>query len=200
MGNHLFLLLSISELNVKNTLNTPYAENAKRHSEGQIRGIVRAEIRAALNASLVTKFSSARETGGAAEPEAKTFVVTTGWIKANATPAGGYRAEQLKLIGVRYPLASGWMGTAYGRAITEADRQKFESYHHGHGATNKSKAILAAGIKVGKDSGEFGRTECKSGYLVDCDCDVLPWEDCEHSLAAASDRQAAAEMTQHNLF
>jgi hypothetical protein len=129
----------------------------------------------------------------------KPFVVTTGWIKANATPAGGYKAEQLKLIGVRYPLASGWMGTAYGRAISEADRLKFESYHHGHDATKKSKALLAAGVKVGKDSGEFGRTECQSGYLVDCDCDVLPWEDCEHSIAA-SDRQAAAEMTARNLF
>lgn len=74
----------------------------------------------------------------------KTFVVTTGWIKANATPAGGYKAEQLKLIGLRYPLVSGWMGAANGRAISEADRLKFESYHHGHGATKKSKAILAA--------------------------------------------------------
>lgn len=146
-----------------------------------------------LSAEADRILKSARiSSAGEREAGDKTFVVTTAWIRANATPAGGYRAEQLKLIGVRYPLLPGWMGTAYGRAISIADKQKFEAFHTGYKATNKSKAVMQAPRQVEKDSGSFGQTQA-TGAVLGCGCThVLPWEDCEHTDAMSA--AAAAEM------
>ena len=90
------------------------------------------------------------------------FKVTDEWITKHATVKGGYKAEQLKLIGVRWPPKKGWKRTASGKHITEEDRIKFESY---------SQTVLPV----------------VSGDLepAPCGCYVLPWEDCEHTDDAA---------------
>ena len=146
-----------------------------------------------LSAEADRILKSARiSSAGEREVSGKAFMVTPEWIRANATPAGGYKAEQLKLIGVRYPLLPGWMGTAYGRAISIADKQKFEAFHTGYKATNKSKAVMQAPRQVEKDAGSFGKTK-PTGGVFDCGCThVQPWEDCEHTDAASA--AAAAEM------
>lgn len=95
------------------------------------------------------------------------FRITSEWIRSNATPAGGYKNEQLAAIGLRTPLESGWMRKAEGKLITQADRQKFESFHTGYKPSKKSKAVLD--LKTTKP------------FTPMCDCDVLPWEDCEHT-------------------
>ena len=146
-----------------------------------------------LSAEADRILKSARiSSAGEREAGDKAFMVTADWIRANATPAGGYKAEQLALIGVRYPLVSGWMGAAYGRGISIADKQKFEAFHTGYKATNKSKAVMQAPRLVEKDSGSFGQTK-PTGGIVECGCThVLPWEDCEHTEATSA--AAAAEM------
>lgn len=148
--------------------------------------------RLSAEADRILKSARVCSPGGREVAGDKTFVVTTAWIQANATPAGGYKAEQLKLIGVRYPLISGWMGTAYGRAISIADKQKFEAFHTGYKATKKSKAVMQAPRQVEKDSSSFGQTQATGG-VVDCGCThVQPWEDCIHTDAMSA--AAAAEM------
>ena len=119
------------------------------------------------------------QAGAKHEKKKKTFSVTTEWIKQNATPAGGYKAEQLRLIGIRYPLRAGWMLAAGGLEITKEAREKFESFHHGYKATKKSKSVLASHAR---NTQSFGTT---TSEVEGCGCDVLPWEDCEHTDRAA---------------
>lgn len=128
----------------------------------------------------------ARETG--------MHLVTVEWIKANATPAGGYKAEQVRLIGLRYPLQHGWMQNAAGRLITMESKRKFEAFHGGYKATKKSHSVMASLLP--EDSAEPGSPRravsgdtyaiTRSAPVQSCGCtDVLPWEDCEHTDAEA---------------
>ena len=71
------------------------------------------------------------------------FYVTVDWINRNSTPAGGYKHAQLRAIGVPIPPMSGWPIKAAGKLITEEQKLKFESFHHGFKATKKSKNAMA---------------------------------------------------------
>jgi hypothetical protein len=71
------------------------------------------------------------------------FVVTKEWIAANATPAGGYKNEQLRIISVQIPARAGWPARAEGRVITTEQKLKFEAFHEGYKATKKSKTVMA---------------------------------------------------------
>lgn len=97
------------------------------------------------------------------------FRVTEDWISRHPTKNGGYKASQLRLIGVSWPPKHGWKRRASGRLISMEDKEKFESY-----------GLLATPVTGNSSSVES------------CGCDVLPWEDCEHTEAAI--QQAMAEM------
>lgn len=126
--------------------------------------------------------------------------VSVEWIKQNATPAGGYKADQVKLLGISYPLAHGWMQSADGKIISNEARRKFESFHEGYKASKKSRAVM--------ESPEMRKPRPiqKQAFFVEpcavvntppvagCNCDVLPWEDCEHTV---DDREAQAMLDRH---
>lgn len=111
------------------------------------------------------------------------FRVTQDWIRANATPAGGYKNEQVRLLGLRYPLKHGWTKQCEGRMITNEDRLKFESFHAGYKATKKSTAVMAHVVR---------QTDVST--VAHCGCDVLPWDDCEHTV---DDSEAMAMLKAH---
>jgi len=56
------------------------------------------------------------------------FTVTEDWITRNCTKRGGYKAMQLRLIGVYWPLKHGWKQRANGKQITLEAKAAFESY------------------------------------------------------------------------
>lgn len=97
------------------------------------------------------------------------FRVTEDWITRHPTKNGGYKASQLRLIGVSWPPKHGWKKRASGRLISMDDKDRFESY----------------GVQ---------RSAITHGNSIDtsCGCDVLPWEDCEHTEAAT--QRAMEEM------
>lgn len=132
-------------------------------------------------ADQILKSGRAQHADQGSRKEAGSHRVTVEWIKQNATPAGGYKAAQVRLIGVNYPLPHGWMQKAEGRIISGEAKRKFESFHEGYKATNKSKAVLAA-VKE------------RSITVAGCNCDVLPWEDCEHTV---DDAEAEAMLKLH---
>ena len=70
------------------------------------------------------------------------FEVTVDWINQNATPAGGYKNEQLRIIGVPIPPMRGWPRSINGKLITQDQKLKFEAFHHGFKATKKSKSAM----------------------------------------------------------
>lgn len=119
------------------------------------------------------------------------FTVTTEWIKANATPAGGYKAAQVKLIGVKYPLPHKWMQKSEGRKITQDARKAFEAFHAGFKATAKSKAAMRQQKDAPAKADDLSLPSSWPTIIQftpeqqTCNCNVLPWEDCEHTELAA---------------
>jgi len=131
---------------------------------------------------------------------AELFTITTEWIKANATPAGGYKAAQVKFIGIQYPLPNKWMRERHGKQITQESRKAFESFHAGYMATSKSKRIMHhqenAQVVVERPVNKQkriieGEIYATTGGRIKpiCTCNALPWEDCKHT-----DQQANTEM------
>jgi hypothetical protein len=82
--------------------------------------------------------------------------VTIEWIQGNKTKAGGFKREQLAAIGVTWPPKQGWPARCAGKWITDEQKAKFESF---------------AGPKV----------NITGVFQPSCLCNVLPWEDCEHT-------------------
>lgn len=68
----------------------------------------------------------------------ETFVVTAAWIHDNSTPAGAWRARQLRLLGVEWPPAAGWIERVSGMSIAVSSRQQFEQ--DGKGCTDAQRA------------------------------------------------------------
>lgn len=97
----------------------------------------------------------------AAPTTSRMFTVTRDWIDANKTPAGSWKAKQLRAIGVAWPPAAGWPERSEGKQITQAARQVFESF---------------AGDPVSKTT-----HPAPAQVRAYCDCDVLPWENCIHT-------------------
>jgi hypothetical protein len=89
------------------------------------------------------------------------FRVTEDWITRNATRRGGYKAAQLKAIGVSWPPAGGWKRRASGKLITLDAKEVFESYAGGNPVTGPSV------------------------FVPLCNCTTPPWEECEHTDALA---------------
>ena len=58
------------------------------------------------------------------------FQVTNRWIHDFvATPPAGWKAKQLKTIGVPWPPPNGWAKALDGSMITQEARRAFESFH-----------------------------------------------------------------------
>lgn len=98
------------------------------------------------------------------------FEITEDWIARNPTKAGGYKASQLRLIGVSWPPKHGWKKRASGRLITPEAKAEFESYGNGSDSVITGPAV----------------------FVPLCNCTTPPWEDCEHTDALA--QIAMAEM------
>ena len=92
----------------------------------------------------------------------KMFTITEDWIARNPTKRGGYKASQLRLIGVSWPPVHGWKRRASGKLITLEAKAAFEAYGEGAESVTVSSAVVLA-----------------------CNCTTPPWEDCEHTDALA---------------
>jgi len=105
-----------------------------------------------------------------AQPELATglFTVTHAWINQFKTPAGAWKAKQLRAIGVPWPPRAGWPERVEGTQITQVNRRLFESFaceelpSHGFGPSDTTRPAIPK---------------------PNCDCDVPPWEDCIHTKA-----------------
>ena len=97
------------------------------------------------------------------------FRVTEDWITRHPTKNGGYKAAQLRIIGVKWPPKHGWKKRAAGSLITMQQKEMFESF---------SGPLVPVTVSVVQEE--------------TCNCDVPPWEDCEHTEYAA--HQAMLEM------
>jgi hypothetical protein len=58
----------------------------------------------------------------------RTFLVTDRWLLAHSTTGEtGWNRKQLHVLGVSWPLSSGWKRDLTGTRITDAQRRRFES-------------------------------------------------------------------------
>ena len=62
-----------------------------------------------------------------APADAKTFVITEEWLRAN-TNFGAVNAKQLKAIGLSWPPKNGWLQNMVGKVISIEEKLKFERY------------------------------------------------------------------------
>ena len=62
-----------------------------------------------------------------ARAQPRTFEVSAGWIHRHRTPAGGWTAKALMVLGVAWPPAPGWVQRVEGKLLTEHERRVFES-------------------------------------------------------------------------
>ena len=85
------------------------------------------------------------------------FRVTSTWINQHKTKAGGFKKVQVIGIGIHWPLKQGWTVRAHGMWITDKQKEFFESFG--------GPAVPVTG----------------PNDIESCLCDVLPWEDCEHT-------------------
>lgn len=54
------------------------------------------------------------------------FIITKDWLIANSTKRGGYTKAQIKAVGLKYPLLSGWMNELIDKKITTRQASDFE--------------------------------------------------------------------------
>ena len=77
---------------------------------------------------LVVGFAKRTARGNAMQTQAQKFIVTRRWIEAHKTKNGGWKARQLKQLGIEWPPSKGWIDQAVGRQIEEFERVVFESF------------------------------------------------------------------------
>ena len=78
---------------------------------------------------LVVGFAKKTARGNAMQTQPdKKFIVTRRWIEAHKTKNGGWKARQLKQLGIGWPPVKGWIDQAVGRQIGEFERVVFESF------------------------------------------------------------------------
>lgn len=100
-------------------------------------------------------------------------------------------ASAARAFGVPYPLESGWH-KKYANNLISMDRM--------HAIQKKVGKKAASRAESAKQSPTHAHSSCEAGtsrndgrfwartgpsVLVSCGCDVLPWDDCEHTEAAA---------------
>lgn len=105
----------------------------------------------------------------AAPGDARRVTLTRDIIQRHKTAGGAWTRAQLAAIGVDWPPPQGWIDQAIGREID-------------------SNAFLAFSSAAGRSSTKKRNSEppivTKAPQIASCGCThVLPWEDCEHTLA-----------------
>jgi len=96
------------------------------------------------------------------DDEINGVMITRQFIQANKTRGGSWMRAQLNVIGVAWPPRNGWIDRVCGNVITHKQAQVFMSF---------------AGPKY--------VTTTSTVRELDCDCNVLPWEACDHTDRAA---------------
>lgn len=61
-------------------------------------------------------------------PAGQRIVLTAQMIEAGRGPSGGFKARQLRLIGVAWPIVAGWPKRAVGTEVSERDYRRFLAY------------------------------------------------------------------------
>lgn len=91
---------------------------------------------------------------------ANEFVVTSEWIHAHSSRAGGWTAKQLALLGVAWPPQKGWIGTLVGKKIPDDIRTQFERVHELKSGSGSWMAALEAQFAALRclDEGRFEAT------------------------------------------
>jgi len=100
-------------------------------------------------------------------------------------------ASAARAFGVPYPLESGWRKKYAGNLIS-MDRMNAITQKVGKRSASRAESAkqsptpVHSSCKAGT-SGADGRLWARTGpkVLASCSCDVLPWEDCEHTEADA---------------
>ncbi len=54
------------------------------------------------------------------------MIVTIAWLKDSAYKGCGWKREQIKILGERYPLDGNWMARCEGKYLSDEDAKKFE--------------------------------------------------------------------------
>ena len=111
--------------------------------------------------------------------------ITEAWIRDHVN-YGAPNRDQVKLLGLTWPLRSGWMQSVEGNHISDEDAAKFEILH---GTKKKDRPEKIAAVEEVKQE-DFLTSEFKSimsepvkskfrtTKICDCQFDVPPWEDC----------------------
>ena len=116
--------------------------------------------------------------------EAILKVVTPAYIHQHKTKNGGWTKKQLAVLGIAWPPRSGWVRRVEGKVLTAEEAKIFEGGNQEFVGSPQmpEKKINSANVAV-----------TGPNVVEDiCDCDVPPWEDCEHTEYAA--HQAMLEM------
>lgn len=91
------------------------------------------------------------------------MIVTEQWIDDNRTPAGGWTAEQLRLIDVDWPPRTGWKNRAEGLRLSVAKQMRFEEI----GRLGKKKAkplIQESAVRFAKAVREKGYAQAEDEF------------------------------------
>ncbi len=70
------------------------------------------------------------------------FKITSKWIHAHKSGAGGWNKLQLRCLGVPWPPIHGWVARLEGTEITEEQKTEFETLN---GQTSRKRRAVAAG-------------------------------------------------------
>ena len=54
------------------------------------------------------------------------MIVTREWLKKSAYKGCGWKREQIKILGERYPLDGNWIDRCVGKVLSDEDARKFE--------------------------------------------------------------------------
>lgn len=110
------------------------------------------------------------------------FQVTRKWIFGNRTTKGAWNASQLRFIGVAWPPKEGWVDRACGQLIPIESKLQFEKLS----GNLQNKEALKYPQNQSLDKGRPFKTKSTGKYTPICVCNVLPWDDCEHTDNAAN--------------
>lgn len=58
-----------------------------------------------------------------------TWIVTEHWLRKYARPPAGWSAQQIRALGLRYPLRKGWIDKIVGKKVSDAAKARFEALH-----------------------------------------------------------------------
>ena len=100
-------------------------------------------------------------------------VITYEYVHQHKTTNGGWTKKQLEVLGVQWPPRNGWIRSVCGKVLTSQEVAAFESGKHELlGNPNK---------RIEKKKDQSVAVTGPENFVPLCNCDVPPWEDCEHT-------------------